>query len=198
MLIVFSGIDGSGKTLQIQLLDQWLRTQGKAVAVVKAYNEQAKIACRPFIETWTDDMAIMFLFQALHAQQYNEVIVALARGEVVIADRWDESYLAYHQNFGELSSQDDLRAILNRLAFRGLLPDVGFLIETPPPIARQRRSSRGKMERFEDRPDFYYERIQSAYRLIAEGRGWYILDGTDTPQSLHRQITGLLNRSLSF
>lgn len=188
MLISVSGIDGCGKTMQVQMLQGWLQGQGKRVVVTKAYDDLAKVACLPFMESWVDDMAIMFLFQALHAQQFAATTQALQDGCVVIADRWDESYLAYHQNFGVLAAQAEVRATLNSLAFRGRIPDVGFIIEVPPSVARHRRESRGKMERLEDRSDEYYERIQTSYMDIARQRGWQILDGTKTPQAIHQQI----------
>lgn len=192
MLITISGIDGCGKTLQVQLLQAWLEKQNKTSIVVKAYDDMAKIACRPFMEVWTDDAAIMFLFQALHAQQYAVAIEALKQGHIVIADRWDESYLAYHQNFGFLSVREDIRSMLNSLAFRDQIPDIGFIIAVPPEIARKRRISRGKMERFEDRSDEYYDIVQKTYCAIAAERHWFVLDGTKTPQMIHEEIINAL------
>lgn len=193
-LISISGIDGCGKSLQVQMLRDWLKKQGVDVVVVKAYDDMAKIICRPFVEEWTDDVAIMFLFQALHAQQYSLAINALEQGFVVIADRWDESYLAYHQNFGFLSSSEKSRSLLNKLAFRGKVPDIGFIIYLPPEIARRRRESRGKMDRFEDRTDEYYTAVQETYLAIAREREWHILDGTQTPQQIHEEITVVIKK----
>lgn len=193
MLIVISGIDGSGKTLQVQMLKNWYTEHEVPASAIKAYDEHAKNICRPFINSWMDETAIMFLFQALHAEQYAQTIAALKKGEVVIADRWDESYLAYHQSFGELAHEPALRQKINELAFRGRLPDVGFLIDIPPHIARSRRTSRGSMERFENRPDEYYQVIQSSYRAIAIERKWCILDGTKTPLEIHHSITSVLS-----
>lgn len=188
MLIAISGIDGCGKSLQVDLLQSWLVTQGLNPIVTKAYDDMAKLACRQFIEEWTDDAAIMFLFQALHAQQYANTARALKAGRIVIADRWDESFLAYHQSFGFLAPNGATRALLNQIAFRGLLPEKGFLIQVPIEIARLRRESRGKVEKLEDRPDDYYKTIQAALLNISLERGWEIIDGTKTPQEIHREI----------
>lgn len=196
MLIVLSGIDGCGKTLQVNLLQRRLTEEGFTSVVTKAYDDMAKVACRPFIESWTDDVAITFLFQALHAQQHAVTLEALKKADVVIADRWDESYLAYHGNFGFLAGQEDLRAMLNKLAFRELVPDFGFVIEVPVEVARRRRESRGAQERFEDRSDDYYRRIQETYCDIAGRRGWSILDGTKTPAEIHAEILRVLAEKL--
>jgi len=196
MLIAISGIDGCGKTLQVNLLKEWFQANGKEVSITKAYDDDAKIACRPFMETWTDDVAIAFLFQALHAQQFKATSEALKAGHVVIADRWDESYLAYHENFGFLSGQHRLRAELNSLAFRGHVPDIGIIIKVPVDIARRRRESRGKVERFEDRPDDYYEVVQNTYCSIALRRKWYVIDGTKVPHAIHENIVTIVSKSV--
>lgn len=197
MLISVSGIDGCGKTLQVNMLQNWLCKQGHSCTIIKAYDDTAKMACRPLIDAWTDDAAIMFLFQALHAQQRATTLDTLQNGNIVIADRWDESYLAYHENFGFLSNQPETRTLLNAIAFHDLIPDIGFIIEVPPEVARKRRESRGKMERFEDRPDHYYETVQRTYRSIAIMRNWIILDGTKTPQEIHQEIIRALSNELS-
>ncbi len=198
MLISISGIDGCGKTLQVNMLQSWLQNLDRTCVTVKAYDDTAKIACRPFMDTWTSDTAIMFLFQALHAQQYALTIQALTRGDIVITDRWDESYLAYHENFGFLAEQLEIRSQLNTLAFHGKLPDIGFIIDVPPEIARRRRESRGKVERFEDRSDQYYETVRVSYRRIATARNWTILNGTKTPESIHQEIIAVLQNSKLF
>ena len=188
ILISISGIDGCGKTLQVQMLDTWMRKQAIRAIVVKAYDDIAKATCRLLMDHWTDDSAIMFLFQALHAQQYFTATQSLSKGMCVIADRWDESYLAYHQNFGFLSSLEQTRTILNDLAFHEKVPDIGFIITVKPEIARKRRESRGKIDRFEDRSNGYYHIIQETYLNIARAREWFVLDGTQTPKQIHEEI----------
>jgi dTMP kinase len=148
------------------------------------------------MDHWTDDTAIMFLFQALHAQQYATAIQALQQGLYVIADRWDESYLAYHQNFGFLSSLEKTRAMLNSLAFHQKVPDIGFIITVKPEIARKRRESRGTIDRFEDRSDEYYFIVQETYLNIAKTRGWFILNGTQTPKQIHEEIIRVLQEKI--
>ncbi|MBY0376534.1 dTMP kinase [Patescibacteria group bacterium] len=192
MLVVISGIDGCGKSLQVSMLKRRLEDDGKNVVIVKAYDDTAKIACRPFMETWTDDMAITFLFQALHAQQYSVAAAALREGSTVIADRWDESYLAYHQNFGYLSEFHDIRQQLNQMAFRGQLPDFGFILKVPPEVAYKRRVARGAQERFEGRSNDYHATVQKSYCDIAAERGWAILDGTQTPETIHGEILRII------
>ena len=185
---MISGIDGCGKSLQIKMLAEWLGKMGYSVKISKAYNDEMKVVLRPCINNWNNQNAIMFLFQALHAEQYSETLKALEEGHIVLGDRWDESYLAYHSNFGELSSKYELREELNNMAFNGLLPDLGFILKVPVATARERRKMRGKIERFEDRSDEYYEIIQESYTRIGVERKWIILDGTNSPDLIHDEI----------
>ena len=191
-LYALSGIDGCGKSLQIRMLENWLSGIGYSVFVSKAYSEAMKVLLSPCWDQLSNPTATMFLFQALHAQQYADVTEALEQGKIVLADRWDESYLAYHENFGELSIDPALRFTLNRTAFHDHLPDIGFLFVVPPDVARRRRQLRGRMERFEDRSDSYYETIQSAYVRIAQERRWHLIEATDTPESIHERIQEIL------
>ncbi|MFA7285783.1 MAG: dTMP kinase [Candidatus Paceibacterota bacterium] len=187
-LIVITGIDGCGKSTQIDMLSGWLTRNKHLVKITKAYDHEAKIILRGYMNNWTNDMAIMFLFQALHAQQHSDTIHALKNGKIVLADRWDESYLAYHSNFGELSNDENLRIKLNQLAFNQLIPDLGFVLKLSPGIARERRRLRGHFERFENRSDDYFELIQSTYLQIANDRGWHILDATCSVDEIHDLI----------
>lgn len=67
-LIVITGIDGCGKSTQIDMLSSWLTKNKHSVKITKAYNNEAKVILRGYMNNWTNDTAIMFLFQALHAQ----------------------------------------------------------------------------------------------------------------------------------
>lgn len=113
-----------------------------------------------------------------------------------MADRWDESYLAYHSNFGDLSFDSDLRLRLNQMAYNNLLPNLGFVLKVPVQTARERRKIRGHFGRFEGQSDEYYEILQSAYLKIAEEREWHILDGTESEENLHKSILEIVMASL--
>lgn len=192
MLISICGINGCGKSLQAKLLQTYLQERGKKCAITKAYDDFAKTVCRPFIDVWENDIAVTFLFQALQSQQYAVTKKLLDQGFVVIADRWDESYLAHHANFGFLADQDELRVALNRATFQDLVPDIGFFLDVPPTIAKERRTARSETERFGNRSGDYYEMIQRSYCKIAKERDWSVIDGTQNPQEIHEQLVSML------
>ena len=196
MFIAVGGIDGSGKTTQVNRLEEKLRLSGRRPLIIKAFDEETKKACRPFVNEWVDEAAILFLFHALYANQRAKVQEALALNHLVIADRWDESYLAQYANFGLLAEKHALRHHLYNLTFDDLLPDIGFLLTIPADVARDRRKLRGQNSRFGEGPDEKYEKLQETYCSIAMNRGWHILDGTKSADAIHREIMFLTSNFL--
>jgi dTMP kinase len=134
MLVTITGIDGCGKGTQLQHLAAFLQGQGRSVFVSKAYGDAEKELFALFIERATDE-AVMFLFQAMHAEQRAKAARAQERGEIVLADRWDESYEAYHSQYGVLSHDTELRQRLNEVAFRGWRADTTILLRVPVAMA---------------------------------------------------------------
>ena len=197
MFIAISGIDGAGKTVQVQLLRKELIRRGHTVEIIKAYDDDVKLLCKPLIDRFSDPMAIMFLFQALHAQQFRNAVEALERGTTVIADRWDESYLGYHTNFGILANQEDTRNMLNEVAFRGLVPDIGITLKLPVQTARLRREGRGFAGEFDAPSDDHFHRLQSIYVSIATQRGWTVLDGSGSRLEVRRRIMEVVEPMLA-
>ena len=186
MLIFIVGLDGCGKGTQISLLKKYLEKKGKKVFYSKAFTDDVKEIFSPYLEYW-DQVSRMFFFQALHAQQCTEAVDAIKRGEIVIADRWDESYIAYHSQYGILAQNKDLRNQLNQLAFQGIEPNLTFFIDIPPETVPKRTQLRGQ-DFFDREPLEYHRKMREGYLGLAEKRKWIIIDGTQTIQAIHRTI----------
>lgn len=186
MLFNITGIDGCGKGAQIELLDKFLRQQGFETFISKAYGDAEKECFSAFIEYW-DQISIMFAFQAMHTHQRVEAEQALTRRQVVIADRWDESYFAYHTNHGLLKNEPDLRNRLNAIAFNGMTPDVTFFLRVSPETAQKRRQVRGE-DFFDRRGETYHRIMAEAYELMAKEQGWIIVDGEPEIRRVHYRI----------
>jgi dTMP kinase len=183
MLIAITGIDGSGKTTQIELLKRYLEQAGKKVMVSKAYGELEKKCLAPLFKYW-DSLAITFVFQGLHRQQFVDAQKFLKTKTIVLADRWDETFLSFHSKFGFLAKNHKLRSQWNKLAFAGLIPDLTFFIDTPPRITHQRLPGRGTD--FFDRGSLkYHEQIRKATLQALKGRPLVIIDGTKTIDEIH-------------
>ena len=186
MFISFAGIDGSGKTTQIQLLEAYFQDQNTQVFVSKAYTSKEKELFGQYMQK-IDQRSILFLFQAFHVEQYLKAKDALEKHQVVIADRWDESYLAYHSTYGVLSKEKELRERINLLAFQGLKPDVCFLMDIDTQTAIHRASQRGQ-DYFDKLSFTYHSDMVNAYRKLATEHGWVVLDSNKEPKDIHQEV----------
>lgn len=167
MIISFFGIDGSGKTTQIQLLIGWLKSNGFESFYSKAYTDQYKTSFEPLLPGW-GDWTHLFAFQALHCEQYRQAILAESNNMVVCADRWDESYLAHHSTKASPlrnSCYRDLFWELNSVAFMGRIPDINVLFDIDPTASFERTKIRGQTF-FDRKPISYFEEIRQHIRFL--------------------------------
>jgi len=194
MLICITGIDGCGKGTQISLLREALEKMGFRIFISKAYDEAEKEGLAHFFLFW-DDVAVTLAFQALHRQQFVKATEALKAGQIVLADRWDESYLAFHSQFGLLSQNEDLRRRLNEIAFEGMKPDLTFLLKISPEKAGLRTGARGK-DFFDGKDLEYHAHMAKAYEELAHNEGWVVLNGEKKPLEIHREILGVVLKKM--
>jgi dTMP kinase len=194
MHIVISGVDGSGKGTQCQLLKYALEEKGYSIQITKAYGDTEKEAFAPFVQYW-DDLAITLLFQALHRQQYVDTQVALQKGRIVISDKWDDPYEAYHRQFGLLAKDSYLRNALSLLAFEGSEPDLGFVLDVPFEITEPRMRIRGK-DFFDKKDVSFHQAMRNGYLAIASERNWVVLDGSKSSTTIHEEILNHILTSL--
>lgn len=187
MLVCLTGIDGCGKTSQIKLLAEALEALGRSVYVSKALTDDLKRTTGDWLRRW-DDVAITFLFQAFHAQQRAIAEEYISKDYIVLADRWDESFLAYHSLHGNLSKDDPLRSALNEMAFQGIVPDLTFLLLVSSASAESRRSARAFSDVFDNRDLKYFEMIQCEYERLAKERSWIIVDASRSKSEVHSEI----------
>ncbi len=195
MFISFEGVDGSGKTTQVELLAEQLRSQGREVVATREpggtdLGERIRdmILHGDEMAPWAEAS----LFAAARAQLVDEVIrPALARGADVLCDRYIDSSLAYQGIGRGLGVERVLE--LNQLATAGLLPDRTFVLLVPLEEATRRRGSDSdRLERAG------LEFVDRAYQDLAQVFPTRIVcaDGTQPPEELARLIRGQL-RDLS-
>ena len=198
MFVTFEGVDGSGKTTQVKLLAEELRSEGRDVVATRepggtALGERIRelILHGDEAAPWAEAA----LFAAARAQLVDEVIrPALARGADVICDRYIDSSLAYQGLARGLGVERVLE--LNLLATGGLLPDRTFFLFVPLDEAARRRS--GDADRLEREGEEFVATVERAYRELAEVFAERVVatDGTRPPEELLRLIRGRL-RDLS-
>lgn len=170
LFISFEGVDGAGKTTQVNLLADHLRALGREVVVTREPGGTALgTQIRTMLLTANPDEEISprteaLLFAADRAQHVSEVIrPALERGAIVITDRYLDSSLAYQSGGRELTA-DDIRN-LSMWATNNLLPARTYLLDIDP------RASHTRLEHAEDRMesagDDFQQRTRTAFLELA-------------------------------
>ena len=177
MFITFEGIDGCGKTTQFRMLAQWLRDRGKDVVetVEPGGTEIGRQIRRILLDPASADMqprTELLLYFASRAQNVDQVIrPALDSGRIVLCDRFTDSTLVYQGCGRGLDTQVVLD--LDRIACRGLKPDVTLLIdidsETSLMRAKRRNERVGLDEsRIDEEDAAFHERVRQGYLTLAK------------------------------
>lgn len=171
MLITFEGIDGCGKTTQINNLTEYLKSRDLQVTVFRepgGTNLSEKI--RDLLLFETDEMDFrteLLLFSAARSQLVVEKVIPLLRkGELVILDRYYDSTVAY-QGYGRNSMQIEHIHFLNNLATHNTIPEITFYLKISPEIA-SKRTQNSQKDRMEKAGIAFFERVKNGYDLLAE------------------------------
>lgn len=191
LFIAIEGIDGSGKSVQAALLKLALERLGRRTSITKAKSPDQDSAVREFKKKFcigSDSVAFMFLYQALHRQQYERTVKLLEKGRVVIADRWDTSFFVYHGITGPLYGKQNVLETLNELAFEGKQPDLRFFIDTPIDIAIERRLERGDSIPDVDAEKRFYGRVADEYRRLFSRLPHHRIHGAMPIEEVGRQM----------
>jgi dTMP kinase len=194
LFISFEGIDGVGKSTQADLLETWLKGQGRTVVrTLEPGGTDVGIEIRKILLHHRGDLAPRAeaaLFAADRAHHVaSKIRPALERGEIVITDRYFDSSVAY-QGAGRELSQTEVRD-LSLWAVGGLLPDLTVLLDLPAEVARNRRDGSGtEPDRLESEKIEFFERARQAYLDLAkaEPERFLVIDAAATVVQMQQQI----------
>lgn len=182
--ITFEGGDGSGKTTQSALLEQWLRAQGRTVVRTREPGgTEVGVLIRDIVLHHRGDIAPRaeaLLYAADRAHHVATLVrPALDRGDVVIQDRYLDSSVAY-QGAGRVLDAGEVRD-LSLWATDGALPDVTVLLDLDPAAARARLDADDKpFDRLEAEKAEFHERVRAAFLELAasEPERFLVLDAS--------------------
>lgn len=171
LFITVEGTDGSGKTTQIKLMEEYLVGKGYEVVLTREpggtiIGEKIRSLILDPDNTDIGEISEMLLYASARAQIVSELIKpALASGKVVICDRFVDSSYVY-QGFGR---GIDFKVIedVNRAALDGVIPNITFFLDIRPEVALGRRIAATGADRIEKEKMEFHVRVYSGYKKIA-------------------------------
>jgi dTMP kinase len=198
MLVSFEGLDGSGKTTQVERLRERLAADGREVVTAREPGGTALgEAVRQLVlhggemTPWAEAL----LYAAARAELVGEVIEpALARGADVLLDRYLDSSVAYQGIGRGLGLHEVLE--LNLLAIRGFVPDRTFVLSVDP--ARSLERVGASPDRIEREDSVFHQRVAAGYEQLAAlfPERIMLLDGSLDPDALAERIQDDLRRTV--
>ena len=200
--ISFEGIEGCGKTTQIALLSEYLKKHSVPHTITRepggtAVGEGIRKILLHSETIHLTPASELLLFYASRSQNIQEKIrPALARGEMVICDRYYHASMAY-QGYGRGIPLDFIQKLTD-LVCHPFRPDVTFLLDIEPEVglarARSRNHTRTENEgRFEAEDLDFYNRVRDGYLELASADERIQLIYADRPiEAVHRHILTLL------
>jgi dTMP kinase len=211
--ITFEGLDGTGKSTQIERLAKALRGRGASVIVTREpggtpTGEKIRYVILDSATTGLSPMAEMALMFASRTQHIHEVILpAISAGKTVLCDRFTDSTEAY-QGFGrKLGSKAVLE--MHRVLCDDLQPDLTILMDSDVATSverarrrNQRSSKNGRSQkdenRFEQESRAFFTRVRHGYLAIArrDADRVVVVDARGTPSQTHAKILEIALRKL--
>jgi dTMP kinase len=184
VFVTFEGGDGAGKTTQATLLEQWVTDAGRRVVRTREPGgTEVGVLIRDIVLHHRGDIAprAEALLYAADRAHHVETVVrpALARGDVVIQDRYLDSSVAY-QGAGRVLGRDEVRS-LSLWATGELLPDLTVLLDLDPAEARRRLDADDKpFDRLEAERETFHARVRQEFLALAdaEPHRFLVLDAT--------------------
>jgi dTMP kinase len=194
VFITFEGIDGVGKSTQVELLIAHLESLGKTVCRThEPGGTELGVEIRHLLlhrKGEVSPRAEALLYAADRAHHVaTKIRPALERGEVVVSDRYMDSSIAY-QGSGRHLGFDQIRE-LSMFAADGLLPDLTVLLDLDASAAQVRRNKTGEEpDRLEREKIEFFETVRQAFLTLAkaEPQRWLVLDASATVEDMRSKI----------
>lgn len=197
-------IFGTGKSTNREYLAERLRNAGIDVVLTREpggtplAERIRELLLAPSAEAMCADTELLLVFAA-RAQHLAEVIrPALARGAVVLCDRFTDATYAY-QGGGRGLSQERI-ASLETFVQGSLRPDLTLIFDLPIEVGMARASARGRLDRFEQEGRTFFDAVRSTYlkRAEAEPARYRLVDAAQSLENVQLQLDALLPELLDL
>ena len=201
MFITFEGIDGVGKSTQLDMLERYLLNLGKKVLrTLEPGGTELGQEIRHLLLHRKGDVSARseaLLYAADRAHHVaTKIKPALEAGMVVLSDRYFDSSVAYQGAARELNV-DEVRNI-SLWAIDNLLPDLTVLLDLPADEAMKRRGNKGtEPDRLEREQVEFFERARNEYLKMAKEARFLVVDASESPEHIHQQVIGRVSALLA-
>lgn len=198
LFVTLEGPEGAGKTTNREYLAERLRERGVEVQLTREPGgtplaERIRdLLLAPSDEPMAVDTELLLMFAA-RAQHIAQVIrPALARGAVVLCDRFTDATYAYQG--GGRGLPESRIAELERFVQGDLRPDLTLVFDLPVEVGLARAAARGRLDRFEQEGREFFEAVRQTYlrRAAAEPRRYHVLDAAQPLARVQADIEALL------
>ncbi|MBW4689128.1 MAG: dTMP kinase [Komarekiella atlantica HA4396-MV6] len=197
-LIVFEGVEGCGKTSQMQLCGQWLESLGISVILTREPGgTKLGSHLRSLLlesENTVAEVTELLLYAADRAQHVEqELKPSLAAGKYILCDRYTDSTIAY-QGYGR-GLNFKLIHQLNDIATAGLESDLTIWLDIDVELGLSRkRKDEAKLDRIEQETIAFHRRVQQGYAELAASNPSRIVrvDGSLSKETVHQMIQDIL------
>ena len=202
--IVLEGIDGCGKTTQINELSKWLPKSGlikKNATLIKTREPGGSVLGRDIREMILNNnktnspsfLTELLLYSADRAEHISKVISpALKNGNWIISDRFSGSTLAY-QGYGREINIDIIKQLEN-IVCHNIRPDLTFFLDLSPEESILRRKNK-VADRIESEGLEFLKKVNHGFKLIALENDWEIIKASQDLHSISLQIQkSLINK----
>lgn len=201
MFITFEGVEGSGKSTQVNRLAEFLRQQGKQVVVTREPGgtpiaEKIRTILLDRENSQLHYITELLLYAASRAQHIQELILpAMAEGKIVLCDRFFDSTLAY-QGYGR-NIEHSLVHRLNQIATQGLAPDITIILDIPVEQGMERIKAKrgmGSLDRLELEDLAFHRRVREGFLALAkdESNRVKVIDGMQEEAAVFNSIIKIL------
>lgn len=197
--VTVEGIDGAGKSTQLEGIADWIRTRGHALLVTREPGGTPvgeairKLVLHEPMSPRTETM-LVFAARAEHVERVIEP--ALASGHWVLCDRFTDATYAYQSGGREVP--EAAVAALEHWVHPDLQPDLTFLFDVDPEVAAGRLAGARSADRFESERAEFFRRVRGVYleRAQRASHRFVVIDGTLEPAEVRRRVIGACERHL--
>ena len=204
--IVIEGIDGCGKTTQINELSKWLPDSGlikKDYKLITTREPGGSLLGKKLRSLILDNnenikpsyLTELLLYSADRAEHVSKIIApALKNNNWVISDRFSDSTLAY-QGYGRDINLEIIRNI-ESIVCQGEYPDLTFFLEISPEESILRRKNEIP-DRIESEGIKFLEKVNAGFKLIAKEKNWKVISASQNIKAISNQIKETLVKKFS-